>query len=73
MINSRAIPRVEGGRGGGEGTLTWPRANIINYELFAVNHDAQLSRNKIFTIYWIIHRYIYFLCYEITKIMYVKE
>jgi hypothetical protein len=48
-------------------------ANIINYELFAVNKDAQLSREKIFTIYGIIHRYIYFLSYEITKIIYVKE
>ncbi len=53
--------------------LPTPGANIINYELFAVNYDAQLSRDKIFTIYGIIHRYIYFLCYEITKITYVKE
>jgi hypothetical protein len=34
-------------------------ANIINYKLFHVNYDAQLSRDKILTIYGIIHRYIY--------------
>jgi hypothetical protein len=33
-------------------------ANIINYGLFAVIYDAQLSRDKIFTIYGIIHRSI---------------
>jgi hypothetical protein len=35
-----------------------PGPNVTIYELFHVNYDAQLSSDKIFTIYGIIHRSI---------------